>query len=341
MPTLSPSTSGKTQYRSSARITAVGSYLPRRVLTNRDLENLVDTSDEWIMQRTGISERRISAEDEYCSHLCFAAVRDMVHKYNVRLDDVDYIIVATTTPDTFFPQMAARVQAEFGIGGSGAVDVQAACAGFAAGLQLAGGLIAAGQHRKILVIGAEVLSKITDYTDRTTCILFGDGAGTVLVEDGEDGEDRSWLSVYATTDGEEGHHLYRSSLAPAIGEMPLNPNGYIVQNGRAVYRWAISRVPESIGEFLEQSGVRPGDIDWFIPHNPNMRIIEAVNEKIGIAPEKTVTTLSYTGNTSAASIPIALDAAVGDGRIRKGDLLLLYGFGGGLSQAGLLLRWVI
>ena len=325
-------------YHTPARITAIGSYIPERKLTNQDLEQLIETTDEWIVQRTGISERRISAENEYCSDLCFAAVRNMVSNYPIQLEDVDYIIVATTTPDTFFPQMAARVQAEFGIGSSGAIDVQAACAGFTAGLQLAGGLIATRQHRKILVIGAETLSKITDYTDRTTCILFGDGAGAVLVEADEDMEP-SWLNSYAQTDGNEGHHLYRSSLAPSIGQTPIVQNGYIMQNGRAVYRWAISRVPESIQQFLDQSGISAQDIDWFIPHNPNMRIIEAVSERTGIPLDRTVTTLSYTGNTSAASIPIALHAAVQDGRIQPGQLLLLYGFGGGLSQAGLLLRW--
>ncbi|WP_420488778.1 ketoacyl-ACP synthase III [Paenibacillus caui] len=334
-------TLNKHSYRTAARITAVGSYLPQRILTNQDLEQIVETSDEWIVQRTGISERRIAAEDEYCSDLCFAAVRNLVAKYDVQLGDVDYIIVATTTPDTFFPQMAARVQAEFGIDNCGAIDVQAACAGFAAALQLAGGLIAAGSHRKILVIGAETLSKITDYTDRTTCILFGDGAGAVLVEAGLPGDEPSFLDAISLTDGGEGHHLYRSSLSPSIGASPIKQNGYIVQNGRAVFRWAISRVPEGIQQFLDQSGFTVSDLDWFIPHNPNMRIIDAVSERTGIPLEKTITTLKLTGNTSAASIPIALDAAVSDGRIRKGNLLLLYGFGGGLSQAGLILRWAI
>ncbi|GGA28049.1 ketoacyl-ACP synthase III [Paenibacillus physcomitrellae] len=332
---------GNFTYTTTARITAIGSYLPERKLTNADLENMVETSDEWIVQRTGIRERRIAAQGEFTSDMCFAAVRSMVEEYRVELKDVDYIIVATTTPDTFFPQMAARVQAEFGIGGSGAVDVQAACAGFVAALQLAGGLIATGMHRKILVIGAEALSKITDYSDRTTCILFGDGAGAVLVEAGSADEPASWLSTIALTDGEEGHHLYRSSLAPNIGEMAVEQNGFIVQNGRAVYRWAISRVPEGIEQFLAQTGIAAQDLDWFVPHNPNMRILEAVSERTGIPLEKTLSTLAYTGNTSAASIPIALHQAVRDGRIRSGQLLMLYGFGGGLSQAGLLLRWAL
>ncbi|WP_138494244.1 ketoacyl-ACP synthase III [Paenibacillus pinistramenti] len=332
---------GAFTYNTSAQITAVGSYLPEKVLSNADLEKMVETTDEWIVQRTGISERRIAADKEFTSDLCFAAVRNMAEEYQVELGDVDYIIVATTTPDTFFPQMAARVQAEFGIAHCGAVDVQAACAGFAAALQLAGGLIATGMHRKILVIGAEALSKITDYTDRTTCILFGDGAGAVLVEAGSPEEAPSWLSSIALTDGAEGHHLYRSSLAPNIGDMALEQNGFIVQNGRAVYRWAISRVPEGIRQFMKQAGITAEDVDWLVPHNPNMRILEAVCERTGIPLEKTVSTLAYTGNTSAASIPIALHQAVRDGRIRSGQLLMLYGFGGGLSQAGLLLRWAL
>ncbi|ASS69003.1 MULTISPECIES: ketoacyl-ACP synthase III [unclassified Paenibacillus] len=330
-----------TAYRTSARITAVGSYLPERVLSNDDLEKMVDTNDEWIVQRTGIRERRIAADDEYTSDLCFHAVRDLVDRYPDRsLEDVDYILVATATPDTFFPQTAARVQAEFGIRAAGAADVAAACAGFVSALQLAGGLIASGMHRKILVIGAETLSRITDYADRTTCILFGDGAGAVLVEAGASDSKPSWLHSYARTDGEDGHHLYRSSLSPSIGDHRLQQSGKIVQNGRAVFRWAISRVPESILEMLDEAGAAPEDIDWFVPHNPNMRILDVVSEKTGIPLDKTITTLERTGNTSAASIPLALSEGVRSGRIRDGQLLLLYGFGGGLSQSGLLIRWM-
>ncbi|AJY73598.1 ketoacyl-ACP synthase III [Paenibacillus beijingensis] len=326
-------------FHTKAIISAVGAYVPKRILSNADLEQMVETSDEWIMQRTGIRERRIAAEDEFCSDLCFAAVRNMMEQSGKEVDDVDYILVATTTPDTFFPSMAARVQAEFGIRQCGAADLNAACAGFITGLQMAGGLIASGAFRKILVIGAETLSKITDYTDRTTCILFGDGAGAVLVEAGDAQSESSFLGTLSLTDGAEGHQLYRSSLSASIGEVPIETTGNIVQNGRAVYRWAVSRVPEGIEQLLKQNGLAAADIDWFIPHNPNMRIIDSVCEKTGIPVSKTVTTLLHTGNTSAASIPIALDSALRDGRIRKGDRLLLYGFGGGLTQNGLLLRW--
>ncbi|MCM3746904.1 ketoacyl-ACP synthase III [Paenibacillus pasadenensis] len=332
---------GGAKFQTSAVITAIGAYVPQRILTNADLEQMVDTNDEWIVQRTGIRERRIAAEGEFTSDLCFAAVRNMMQRYEVTVEDADYILVATATPDTFFPQMAARVQAEFGIRAAGAADIAAACAGYVTALQMAGGLIASGAFRKILVIGAETLSKITDYTDRTTCILFGDGAGAALVEAGAEGSSPSWLSAFAATDGSEGHQLYRSSLADRIGGHPIDPSGKLVQNGRAVYRWAISKVPDSINSFLETSGVTPAEVDWFAPHNPNMRILEVVSEKTGIPLQRTVTTLAHTGNTSAASIPIALSEAVLDGRLRAGHLVLLHGFGGGLTQSGLLLRWAI
>ncbi|SDS08826.1 3-oxoacyl-[acyl-carrier-protein] synthase-3 [Paenibacillaceae bacterium GAS479] len=338
---MSTLNSNKSGFRTSARITAVGAYVPKRTLTNADLELLVDTSDEWIMQRTGIKERRIADEREFTSDLCFAAVRDMLERYPVSIEDADYVLVATATPDTFFPQTAARVQAEFGIKAAGAADVAAACAGFVTALQMAGGLIASGAFRKILVIGAETLSKITDYRDRTTCILFGDGAGAVLVEAGAEDDAPSWMNSFVSTDGSEGHQLYRSSLADRIGEHPIDTSGKLVQNGRAVYRWAISRVPASILEFLDASGVSPAELDWFVPHNPNMRILEAISEKTGIPLENTVTTLTHTGNTSAASIPIALSEALRDGRLQAGQLVLLYGFGGGLTQSGLLLRWAL
>ncbi|MDF2720716.1 MAG: 3-oxoacyl-ACP synthase [Paenibacillus sp.] len=324
--------------KSAAAITAFGAYVPERILTNGDLERMVDTSDEWIVQRTGIKERRIAAEEEYCSDLCFAAVRDMQQRYGVELSDVDYVLVATTTPDTFFPSMAARVQAEFGIASCGAADIQAACAGFVSGLQLANGLLLSGAYRKILVIGADALSKATDYTDRTTCILFGDGAGAALVEFREDG---SFLASYNSTQGGSGQHLYRSSLAPTIGDMPIEMNGKIVQNGREVYRWAVHAVTAGIGELFAECGLTTADIDWFVPHSANKRIVESVCERSGISLERTLLSVEQYGNTSAASIPLALDLALKDGRIHTGDTMLLYGFGGGLTESALLLHWTL
>nr|WP_309568657.1 ketoacyl-ACP synthase III [Paenibacillus sp. sptzw28] len=323
---------------SHAKITAFGAYVPEQVLRNDDLERMVDTNHEWIVQRTGIYERRIASDEQFCSDLCFAAVRDLQSRYDAVLDDVDFILVATTTPDTYFPSMSARVQAEFGIASCGAVDIQAACAGFVAALQLANGLLLSGVHRKILVIGAETLSKATDYTDRSTCILFGDGAGAVLVERSEEG---AFLGSYVRTTGEEGHHLYRSSLSSSIGGHPIDTTGKIVQNGREVYKWAVTQVPKGVASILEQNGCRAHELDWFVPHSANMRIVESVCEKTGIPVERTLTSMAQYGNTSAASIPLALDLALKDGRIKTGDIMLLYGFGGGLTEAALLLRWTL
>jgi 3-oxoacyl-[acyl-carrier-protein] synthase-3 len=333
------STLEQTSLRSNAIITGIGSYVPERVLSNADLEALVDTSDEWIVQRTGIRERRIAAEQQFSSHLCAAAVHNMMERYAVDVHDVDYIIVATSTPDATFPSTAALVQAHFGIARCGAIDIQAACAGFTAALQLAGGLLLSGAYRKILVIGAETLSKITDYTDRTTCILFGDGAAAFLLEAAGNSASGDILAVYSDTDGAQGHHVYRSQLAPSIGGHAMEQSGLLVQNGREVYRWALGQVSKGITAMLNRSGFTTEQVDWFIPHSANMRIIEGLCERTGLKLEQTLSSIERCGNTSAASIPLALDEAVKAGRVQQGQTLLLYGFGGGLTQAGVLLRW--
>lgn len=329
-----------TDFRSNAVITAIGTYVPERKLTNADLEQIVDTSDEWIVRVTGMKERRIAAEDEFTSDLIFAAVRDMIRRYPVELADVDYILVATSTPDTFFPSMAARVQAEFGIGSCGSADIQAACAGLTTAVQLANGLLLSGAFRKILVVGADALSKVTDYTDRTTCVLFGDGAGALLIEASEDGEG-TVLAAYADTDGSGGKHLYRSSLSGRIGDYPIVTNGKIVQNGREVYRWATGKVADSIKSFIDESGFTPDQIDWFAPHSANIRIVDLLCEKTGIPRERTLTSLERCGNTSAASILLALDEGVKQGLVKPGQIVLLHGFGGGLTQAGVIVKWTI
>lgn len=330
----------KIQLRSHARITALGAYVPARRMDNVELERLVDTSDEWIVQRTGIRERRIAAADEQCSDLCVAAALNLVERSGAVLDDVDFIIVATSTPDAIVPSVASQVQAKLNLGNCGALDIQAACAGFTYGLQLANGLLLSGMHRKILVIGAEVLSKATDYTDRTTCILFGDGAGAVLVEAPQQQEASSFIASYVHTDGKGGHNVYRSSLSTRIGQTDIITNGKLLQNGREVYKWALQAVPQGMKTILAQAGLATDDIDWFIPHSSNMRMIEAICERSGMPIGKTLTSLEYYGNTSAASIPLALHLGVLDGRVKQGDRLLLYGFGGGLTEAGLILTWV-
>lgn len=321
------------------RITAIGSYTPERRLTNADLEQMVETNDEWIIQRTGIRERRISAPEEYTSHLCIEAAKNLVNRYDASLDDVDLLIVSTSTPDFAFPSTASLVQAHFGIPQTLALDLSAACAGFVHGLHVASGMIASGLHRKALVIGADALSKITDYTDRTTCILFGDGAGAVLLERDAEGEDATILASAFGSDGTGGPHLYRALTASSLNGAPVNASGKLVQNGREVYKFAVQTVPKGVSKLLKQAGLSTSDVDWFVPHSANLRIIESVCERTGIPLEKTLHTIEYFGNTSAATIPLALDQGVKKGLLKEGDTVLTYGFGGGFVHGGLLLKW--
>ncbi|OXM84418.1 ketoacyl-ACP synthase III [Paenibacillus rigui] len=322
-----------------ARMTAIGSYVPNRKLTNHDLEQMVDTSDEWIVQRTGIRERRISEPTQYTSDLCVAAVQDMMRRYNKSVQDVDMILVATSTADFPFPSTASIVQAKLGISpATGALDLSAACAGFVYALHTAHSFIASGLHRKILVIGADALSKITDYTDRTTCVLFGDAAGAVLIEREEREERHSFLSYHVTTEGEGGVHVYQTRIADRLHGVELQDTKLLVQNGREVFRWALRTVPEGVKAVVGKSGLTLENVDWFIPHSANLRIIEPLCERTGISMDRTLYSLEYFGNTSAASIPLALDLAVREQRVKPGDHALLYGFGSGLVQAGLVMR---
>ncbi|MBW4839628.1 MAG: ketoacyl-ACP synthase III [Paenibacillaceae bacterium] len=322
---------------SKARITALGTYVPEKILTNEDLERLVDTSDEWIVQRTGIKERHIAAEDEFTSHLCIRAAERLLDTYRVTLDDVDFIIAATTTPDFSFPTVSCRVQQHFGMERAGAIDLNATCAGFAYALHLANGMISSGLHRKILVVAGETMSKITDYTDRSTCILFGDGAGAVLVE--ADPEDPGFESFILGTNGAGGIHVYRSGLADQMDGQTLEGKGKIVQNGREVFKWAVRTVTAGIEQLLEQAELTREDVDWFVPHSANLRMIESICEKADLPLAKTLQSVQDMGNTSSASIPLALQVGVDTGRLKFGDRVLLYGFGSGLTHAGLILRW--
>lgn len=325
-----------------ARITAIGGYVPERKLTNADFESMVDTNDQWIVERTGIRERRICAPEQNASSLCNEAVRNMLKRYSVTLEDTDMVIVCTSTPDFAFPSTASLVQHEFGIKQAGTMDLTAACAGFVLGLHTAFGLISAGFHRKILVIGADALSKITDYTDRTTCILFGDGAGAVLVEaTGETSQESGLGEIHYVhgSDGSGGVHIYQSRTASTLQGQPVQANGRIVQNGREVYRFAVQTVPRGVNALLTAAGIPATNVDWFIPHSANLRIIESICEKTGIPLERALHTIEYYGNTSAATIPLALDQGIRSGSIKHGDQVLLYGFGGGLVHAGMLLRW--
>jgi len=324
-----------------ARLSAIGTYAPSKVLANDDLAKLVDTTDEWIVRRTGIRERRIAADDEYTSDLCTAAARDLFARSGTSPGDVDLVIVGTTTPDYPFPSVASMVQDRLGMRHAGAIDIQATCAGFAYGLHIANGLVSAGVHDRVLVAAGETLSKVTDYTDRATCILFGDGAGAALVEAATPGSIRA--SIVGSS-GDGGPHLYRTGLsrriASAAGAAGAElPPGLIRQNGREVYRWAVETVSAGVSRLMQDAGLTGDDIDWFIPHSANIRITEAVCERTGIPVSRTLSSIECYGNTSAATIPLALAPAIAANKIRRGDTLILYGFGGGLVHAGLLLDW--
>jgi 3-oxoacyl-[acyl-carrier-protein] synthase-3 len=324
---------------SKARITAIGSYVPERRLTNDDLEKMVDTNDEWIVKRTGIRERRIAADDEFTSDIGYKAVQDLIARYEKSVDDVDMIIVCTFTPDFKTPSAASLIQAKLGIQNTGAIDLNAACAGFTYGLHMANGLISSGLHRKILVIGAETISKVTDYTDRTTCILFGDGAEAVLVE--YDENEPSFVSFNLGSEGERANKLYCTGLAEQMNGEELVNTGNLVQSGREVYKWAVNTVPAGMKAVLEKAAMKRNEIDWFVPHSANLRMIESICDKSGIPLEQTLYSLVQYGNTSSATIPLALDIGVREGKLKYGDNVLLYGFGGGLAHAGLILRWTV
>lgn len=321
-----------------AQITGIGSYVPATKLTNEQLQQLVDTSDEWIVQRTGIKERRIAKEDQFTSHLSLAAVHNLMDRYKHTVEDVDFIIACTHTPDLPFPGVAAQLQHRLGIKNAGAIDINATCAGFVYGLHLARTLINSGMHSKILVVAGDTLSKITDYTDRTTCILFGDAAGAVLVERSKE---QAFLGFHLDSDGSGGGMLYRSGLSTQWQDQALKPNGKLVQNGREVYKWAVSEVPKGMVKTVQQANLAFHDVDWFVPHSANLRIIEAICERSGFPLTKTLYSMVHYGNTSAASIPLSLDLAVREGSVKPGEKLLLYGFGGGLVQAGILLKWTV
>ncbi|CAM4457550.1 ketoacyl-ACP synthase III [Paenibacillus typhae] len=318
-----------------AKITAIGSYVPVSRLTNSDLEQLVDTNDEWIVQRTGIRERRISREDEYTSDLCIAAVRNLLTRYGKSAADIDMVLVATSTADFSFPSVASIIQHRLGIPLTvGAFDVSAACAGFVYALHTAHAYVASGLHRKVLVVGADALSKITDYTDRSTCILFGDGAGAVLVETDEQ-QDR-FLGYHLGSDGGGAHHVYRTGLSHTVNGVELGGSGKLVQNGREVFKWAVRTVPQGVQRVLDNAGATLEQVDWFIPHSANLRMIEPVCERLNYPLSQALYSLEYFGNTSAASIPLALDLGIREGKVHSGQRVLLYGFGAGLAHAGVL-----
>jgi 3-oxoacyl-[acyl-carrier-protein] synthase-3 len=313
-------------------------YVPERVITNEDLARIVDTSDEWIVQRTGIQTRRRVAENEYASDLAVNAVRDLLERHpGVDARSIDYIIVSSTTPDYVYPSIAALVQDRIGIPTTcGALDISAACAGFCAGLNLAAALIASDQARSVLLIATEALTRSVDYTDRATCVLFGDGAAAMLVVRDE----RSALAgMDSGSDGSAGPALYRTAMRPEIDGV-RDESGLLRQVGRDVYRWVLENIPPAIDRILDRAGMSLDEIDWFIPHSANMRMVEALCKRIDFPLERTLTSMVEYGNTSAVSIPLALIPAVRNGTIKSGDRLLIVGFGGGLVSAGAVLTWM-
>jgi 3-oxoacyl-[acyl-carrier-protein] synthase-3 len=314
-----------------------GSYLPSRVLTNSELSRMVDTSDEWIAQRTGIRERHIAAEGETTSDMGLAAARAALDAAGVDAQSIDLIVLATSTPDNTFPASAVQIQAGLGLTRGAAFDLQAVCSGFVFGLATVDGLIRTGAFKRALVIGSETFSRILDWTDRGTCVLFGDGAGALVIEaQPQPGTrtDRGVLTSHLRSDGRHKAKLYVDG-----GPSSTQTVGHLRMEGRAVFKHAVAMITDVIEDAFKATGYTAADIDWFVPHQANQRIIDDSAKRLGIAPEKVVSTVAKHGNTSAASIPLALSAAVADGRIKRGDLVMLEAMGGGFTWGSALVRW--
>jgi len=318
-------------------VRGVGSYLPENVVTNHDLAAKVDTTHEWIVERTGIEARHIAADGELTSDLAYAAALNALEDAGLAADEIDLIILATSTPDNTFPATATKIQARLGIHHGAAFDVQAVCSGFVYALSVADNLLKSGQHSKALVIGAETFSRILDWEDRTTCVLFGDGAGAVVLEtlEGEGtNDDRGILAAQLRSDGRYYDKLYVDG-GPSSNQMA----GFLRMEGREVFRHAVGNISGIISSTLQEAGLVPADIDWFVPHQANKRILEGTARKLGMDMDKIVVTVDRHGNTSAASIPLALDLARKDGRIQAGNLVLLEAMGGGFTWGAVLIRW--
>ncbi len=314
-----------------------GSYLPKRTLTNDELSRLVDTSDDWIVQRTGIRERHIAADGETTSDLGIAAARAALAAAGIDAQAIDLVIVGTSTPDNTFPASAVAIQAGLGIYQGAAFDIQAVCSGFVYAMATADGLLKSGVHKRALVIGAETFSRILDWTDRGTCVLFGDGAGAVVLEAQQHSgtrEDRGVLTAHLRSDGRHKAKLFVDGGPSSTGTV-----GHLRMEGKEVFKFAVGAITDVIKDVFRDTGYGASDIDWFVPHQANRRIIDGSAHKLGIAPEKVVITVDRHGNTSAASIPLALDVAIKDGRIKRGDLVLLEAMGGGFTWGAALVRW--
>ena len=314
-----------------------GCYLPSRVLSNSELSRMVDTSDEWIRQRTGIRQRHIAGEGETTAGMAIEAARAALASAGTAASSIDLIVLATSTPDNTFPASAVSVQAGLGITHGAAFDLQAVCSGFVFGLATVDGLLRTGAFRRALVIGSETFSRIIDWKDRATCVLFGDGAGAVVIEARcEPGtrEDRGILGARLRSDGRHKFKLYVDG-----GPSSTQTVGHLRMEGRAVFKHAVAMISDVIEDTFKSTGYTAADIDWFVPHQANQRIIDDSAKKLGIAPEKVITTVAKHGNTSAASIPLALATAVAEGRIKRGDLIMMEAMGGGFTWGAVLARW--
>jgi 3-oxoacyl-[acyl-carrier-protein] synthase-3 len=320
-----------------SQVRGVGSALPRRILTNAELAGQVDTSDEWIVQRTGIRQRHIASDDETTASLGEAAARAALGHAGLTPDDIDLIVVATSTPDNTFPATAVNIQNRLGMRHGFAFDLQAVCSGFVYAVSVADLHIRGGMARRVLVIGAETFSRILDWTDRTTCVLFGDGAGAIVLEAAECAgtpEDRGVLASALRSDGAHKDKLYVDGGPSTTGTV-----GHLRMEGREVFKHAVGMITDVVTAALAAGHATTDDLDWFVPHQANLRIIDASAKKMGIDPSKVVATVGLHGNTSAASVPLALSVAVSDGRIKKGDLVMLEAMGGGFTWGAVLLRW--
>ncbi len=318
-------------------VRGVGEALPRRAVSNAELEGMVDTSDEWIVQRTGIRQRYVAAEDETTASLGEAAARMALANAGLTVADLDAIILATSTPNNTFPATAVEIQHRLGMRHGFAFDLQAVCSGFVYAVAVADMHIRSGAARRVLVIGSETFSRILDWQDRTTCVLFGDGAGAMILEAAE-GEgtvdDRGILAAALRSDGAHKDKLYVDGGPSTTGTV-----GHLRMQGREVFKHAVGMITDVVERVFESTGLTVNELDWFVPHQANLRIIDASAKKLGIAEEKIVITVDRHGNTSAASVPLALSAAIADGRIREGDLVLLEAMGGGFTWGAVLLRW--
>ena len=318
-------------------VLGVGAYLPARVMSNQELSRTVDTSDAWIRERTGIGQRHLAAEGELTSDLAVAAAREAINRAEIRPQEIDLILVATSTPDHTFPATATAVQHKLGIGPSVAFDLQAVCAGFAYALATADNFLRVGQARTALVIGAETFSRILDWNDRGTCVLFGDGAGAVVLRADEQAGtrlDRGILATHLAADGSHYRDLYVDG-----GPSSTGTTGHVRMNGREVFRCAVGELADAALTVLDRAGFGPGDLDWLVPHQANRRIIDAVGKRIQLPADKVIVTVERHANTSAASIPLALEEGVADGRIRPGDLVVATAMGGVFAWGAALFRW--